>query len=247
MIDQLTTLITCKDRDVNIQYCIHSIAQCTEIPKVLIIDFGSKNPVSFPQFKFVNVIRVNRNTKMFHKARALNIGIKRIKTKYLCITDADQIFSPNFFSVVHKILTKNAKAFIMCHTAFLRSIPKHVTPANITEHYKRLLHLAKQSGLKIHGDGCCNGVQTAWAKAVRGYDESYYGYGGEDSDFALRAKLAGFVKVNIVKQATMVHLPHPKKGMYYNKNVFKKNKERYYAKVQTKEIKANVNIAWGKL
>jgi len=247
MIDQLTTLIACKDRDVNLQYCIHSIAQCTAVPKVTIIDFGSKNPISFPQFKFVNVIRVNRKTGMFHKSRALNIGIKRTKTKYLCITDADQIFSPNFFAVVYTRLVKNSKAFIMCRTPFLRSIPSDVSPATISKNYKRLLHLARNSGLKQHGDGCCNGVQTAWAKSVHGYDEAYYGYGAEDSDFALRAKLARFVHVNIEKQVSMVHLPHLKKGMYYNKKAFKKNKERYHNKVKTKEIIANIKVPWGAL
>ena len=243
----LTVLIARKDRGKNLSYCLASIAACKPVPPVLVVDFGSAKALCFPQYPWLSIIRGKRKTDFFHKARALNIGIRKIKTKYLCIVDADQIFSPNFFSVVYRRLVKTPKVFVMCRTYFLRKIPNEITPNNLRRNYEHLLHLAKTSGLKYHGDGCCNGVRTDWAKSVRGYDESYYGYGGEDSDFALRAKLAGFHHMGIEKYVSMVHLPHAKKGMYYNKDIFMKNKKRYRNKVKTEEIIANVEENWGNL
>lgn len=244
----MTVLIACKNRTKNLKYCLASVNNSVRVPQTLVVDFGSDTVLSnVIRYPWLSIVRTTRDTKMFHKARALNIGIRRIKTKYLCITDADQIFSPDFFSVVYAVLSKGKKAFIMCKTYFLRAIPEDVVPDNLGKNYKRLLQLAKNSGLKQHGDGCCNGVSTKWAQAVNGYDEAYRGYGGEDSDFALRAKFAGFRRVEISKRVSMVHLPHVKDGKYYNKNVFKKNKRRYYEKERTKEIVANKEIEWGKL
>ena len=102
-----------------------------------------------------------------------------------------------------------------CNTFFLKQIPKDVTVENIRKNYNRLLILAKQGGIKPRGDGCCNGILTAKAKKIRGYDESYIGYGAEDSDFALRALLFGANKKWIHKKTNMIHLPHLKVGKYY--------------------------------
>lgn len=244
----LTVLIACKNRTKNLKYCLASINACVGSLRTVVVDFGGAyNLAESISYPWLEIIRVTRNTDVFHKARALNIGIKRIKTKYMCITDADQVFAKNFFVVVNKVLTKRSRSFVMCKTYFLRTIPDKITPDNVHKHYNLLLRLAKNSGLKPHGDGCCNGLETAWAKAVRGYDETYVGYGGEDSDFALRAKLAGLSKINIERQVSMVHLPHDKSGKYYNKEVFKRNKQRYKNKEKTKTIVANSTSNWGKL
>ena len=210
----LTALIACKDREANLLHCLASINKCTPIPKVLLVDYGSKQSLQRleDQYEWLNVIRVTRNTKFFHKARALNIGLRQITTPFFCATDADQLFQPNFFSVVSKMLQQQKRCIVLCRTYSLRVLP------NIDDEYFDLLNTAKTSGKKLHGEGCCMGLPTQWLRNVGGWDESYVGYGGEDSDIILRARLSRFRPIFINRFTTMIHLPHPKNTTYYSKN-----------------------------
>jgi len=246
----LTAIVTCKNRD-NIRMCIASMRACYPRPHCIVVDFGSTIPVEFPgHSSWLKVIRVERNTDMFHKARALNIGIRHVTTPYLCIVDADQIFSPNFFGVVLSTLKRIPNSFVMCKTYSLLRQP--VIPSfdhkGIT--FSSLLQEAKHSGIPLHGDGCCNGVSTKWAVAVHGYDETYVGYRAQDSDFALRAVFGGLKKTWIEGVANMVHLPHPRSGAYYSDQYKVTNKRKYKKKTKMsakKIVVANIDVAWGKL
>jgi len=243
----LTVLIACKNRPINIAFCLASIATCKPRPKTILIDFGSTVPLEFPEYNdWLKIVRVDRNISFFHKARALNIGIKQVQTKFLCITDADQIFQANFFGVVYKHLLKNPKLFVMCYTHWLRKVP-NIGMNDLRKNYPLLLKEAKESGIRPHGDGCCNGVLTKWIKHVHGLDENYVGYGAEDSDLALRAKFDGLKVKWVHKETTMIHLPHPKTGKYYSKEIFTKNKQRFYKRRVTKEIIVNKKGKWGLL
>jgi GT2 family glycosyltransferase len=136
----------------------------------------------------------------------------------------------------------------MCRTYFLREIPKHIRPGNIGSRYKELLKEVRRRKSKMHGDGCCNGVSTEWVKKVHGYDERYIGYGAEDSDFALRASLAGLKRKWVNKYTTMIHLPHPKVGEYYNQAVFKRNREMFFHRRKKKKgTIVNKGGEWGKV
>lgn len=248
-LDNLTTIITCKNRTRNLSYCLGSISTCIHRPQVIVVDFGSDKPVTeiTRSYPWVRMIRVMNDTRIFHKSRAINIGIKNTRTKFLCITDVDQVFQANFFYAVKSVLEKDNSSFVMCPTFFLKQLPKNITPLNIRENYKKLLTLAKKSGVAPHGDGCCNGLLTSVALSIGGYDENYIGYGAEDSDFALRSIMFGNKKVWLHKLTTMVHLPHEKKGDYYKKDVFMKNKNLFFSKVKSRDIVANKNKPWGML
>ena len=97
--DNLTAVIAVKDRPLNINYCVNSILGCTPSPKIVIVDFGSVKPVIniVPRSDRLEVIAVSRDVRIFHKARALNIGIRKAETEFVCITDADQVFDKKFF------------------------------------------------------------------------------------------------------------------------------------------------------
>lgn len=246
----LSAIITCKDRYENLKFCLSSIWACRPRPRTIVVDFGSKEPLSFPEYKsWVTIIRVNRNTELFHKARAINIGIKSVQTKFLCITDADQVFNPNFFGVVHSVLNRNPKSFVMCRSYFLTEKQRFLPFDLSGVIYSNMLIDAKRSGINPHGDGCCNGVSTAWAHATHGYDESYVGYRAQDSDFALRAVAGGLVKVWIQYKTSMIHLPHKRIGEYYDSVHVIRNKQKYKytAASSNKAIVVNKKGSWGEL
>jgi hypothetical protein len=246
----LTVLLTCKNREYNLKYCLGSIHGCNPRPNTILIDYGSDvSLISYSEkYPWLKVIRVDRNTKTFHKTRAYNIGLRQVKTKFMCATDIDQIFQSNFFGVVYFALSSTTNAFVMCKTRFLkRSLPKDINPTNISKNYSRIKNLIPKDS-RIGGEGCCLAISTKWAMSVNGWDEGYIGRGPEDSDFMVRARLANYKHIWLsLKKTGMIHLPHKDKMGFVGK--YKKlNKERYFnRKKNTKQIIVNLNKQWGQL
>jgi len=247
--DKLTALLAYKDRGVNLAFCLGSINGCKPRPSVILIDFGSKVGVEKYEKKYnwLKVIRVNRDTKFFHKGRAYNIGIKHTRTKYICATDVDQIFNPDFFKEVMKALVWNKKPFVMCRTHFWRKpLPKYLTPENVAVNYFKLKNAISKSD-KIGGEGCCMGFSTAWIRNINGWDEGYIGQGPEDSDIMLRAILSGHRRIWITGKTNMIHLPHGRDNEYLKKHM-KQNKARYFHRKRvTKEVVVNKGKSWGQI
>jgi cellulose synthase/poly-beta-1,6-N-acetylglucosamine synthase-like glycosyltransferase len=244
----LTAIIACKNRDRNIRYCISSISYCDPRPRVILVDFGSLNSHQYLQERFgdwVQVIRVNHRINPFHKARALNIALRKTKSTFICSTDCDQIYATNFFGVVQNQLKMVSKRIILCKSYFLRRVPEWLTDKTVSSKYEAALKLAK-AGKKPHGEGCCTALPTKWLKNVGGWDEEYIGYGAEDSDIILRANIRGFKTVHINSLTSTIHLPHPKEGGYYDKKAFNRNRRRYQTKRLSKQpIEANQGKTWG--
>lgn len=46
-------------------------------------------------------------------------------------------------------------------------------------------------------------------EAINGYDENFVGWGGEDTDFAMRMVRAGFRGTSVIKSARVLHMWHP--------------------------------------
>jgi GT2 family glycosyltransferase len=243
----ITIVIAQKNRGKNIKLCLDSIRGTSPRPPVIVVDFGSNPKVEYPNEDWLQVINVTRNTELFHKARALNIGILASKTKYICVTDADQIFQKNFFGAVYDLLSTRKSSFIVCNTHFIKTYPKGFVLSDVVAQYDQLLQIAKNSGLRIHGDGCCQAVSRKWLLSVNGYDETYIGYGGEDSDLRLRAKIMGMSIITAFNRTSMIHLPHEKSGVYYSAATFAKNKAYYFEKTRTKQTIANAATKWGQL
>lgn len=252
----LTAVIASKGRTKNLAHCVASALSCNPMPKIIVVDFGNATPLStvLPDVPQLRIIRVNRDTELFNKPRALNIGIKSVDTKYLCITDADQVFGSNFFGVVYAELENIPRCIVFSKTYFLPEAPKLLTPEKVRGMYKRLLALAKNGGGKPRGYGCCHGSLTSWFLKVHGYDEAYVGWGAEDRDLEVRAGFDGLKARWVHTKATMVHLPHPKRGAYYNNEYFEKNMKLYeYRRDLTDKSKkidnivVNKNRPWGEL
>jgi len=247
----MTVLLACKDRAVNLKYCLASIHTANVRPKeTILVDFGSDVSLEPYQAKYpwLTIIRTTKNTKVFHKARAFNIGLKHISNKFVCSTDVDQIFQPNFFNVVYKTLTNKPKQFVMCRTYFWKgALPAWLTPETVNKHYHKLRE-SLPTNAKRSGEGCCMAVATQWAKNVHGWDEEYIGYGAEDSDFMFRAMFSGFKRVWLQHSTSMIHLPHQKNTKYYSWDTYIKcNRQRFNNLKRKKYTIVNLSGNWGQL
>lgn len=248
-IADLTVVIASKDRDENLSLCLSSIAQTNPKPNgIYVVDFGSavslRNKYK-DYFPYVVVIRANNNTKFFHKARAINIGLKAVRTKYVCFTDTDQIFAPDVFGVIATSCKSCISPFIYSGTYFIKSeIPNGINSLNISTRYNELLTLA-QSESRQYGDGCLHVVPTAYAKSIGGYEEGFLGWGPEDSDFRRMAKANKLQFIDITTKTTMIHLPHSKSGSYYGKDIYKRNLELYYQRRRICACRSNGGCLWG--
>lgn len=245
--NDLTVLIAVKDRTFNLKYCIESIKNNSYRPNVIIVDYGSEDPVRFDKYlDWVRVIHVNRKKLFFHKSRALNIGIKQICTKYVCVTDADQIFSENFFKIVYDKLSHDNNICVKCKTYKLHRIPELITVENVSSMYESLLlPLAKEHTNKLYGDGFCHGIDVEFLLQNNGFDEQFIGWGYEDSDMTYRS-LKKKKGIDITHIVTAIHLPH-KIDNTYTKNKFKEKNKLYFLKKKKLGLTTNNNKKWGLL
>jgi glycosyltransferase involved in cell wall biosynthesis len=249
VLKDLTVVIACKDRDENLSLCLSSIVHCNPRPNgIYLVDFGSHTNLRVKYkayFPYVVVIRVTSCTDTFHKARAINIGLKAVRTKYVCFTDTDQIFDPGVFGVVNHMCARYTKPFIYSSTYSIKSgIPHGVTPENVTSKYGELLELAKTES-RPYGDGCLHAVKTGYAKTIHGYEEGFVGWGPEDSDFRRMAKKNKLTFIDITKNTTMIHLPHAKTGAYYSKAIYTKNLALYRHRRKIGARSSNDGNSWG--
>lgn len=245
----LTAIIACKDRIRNLAFCIKSISLCNPRPNLLLIDFANADPlVMFKKtYPWIDVIRVDRKVEVFHKARALNIGIRYAKDTHICLTDADQIFQPNFFGAVRKELNV-PNTFAMCDTAFLPVFPSALGVREYTNAtYAKLYKLAKRGHKRPHGEGCCHAVARDWLLNVQGLDERYIGWGFEDKDLVVRAGHANLSIIRLEETTSMVHLPHGRDKIYFNKYYRLRNEKMYLAACRKKRAVANKPDEWGNL
>ena len=245
----LTVVLSHKDRNHNLNFCLASINESDYTPRVILVDFGSKEKLEY-SYPWLKVVYVVNKTDFFHKARAINIGIKQVKTKNLCVTDVDQIFKKNFFSVVNNVLNTQKDIYVMCRTYALRELPNDVTPENVMEKHDSLLQEAKNILKAPFGDGCCQGMPTKIAMSLCGYDERMWGWGYEDTDMTWRAHAQGLNHLSINSKTSMIHLPHTidkNKGGYRWLNYRDANKKLHYQNKRARTRIVNKNVDWGKI
>ena len=190
---KLTVVIAIKNRsEKSATNCVDSLLGQTHSCDITIVDFGSlKENLIWERkiFSKINFIEAKTNLNPYSSSKALNIGIKRVKTPFTLITDIDLIFSKNFIEEVMKVLDK------------------------------KTLVLSQRINLDVNGDevglnphaalGTCIGISTSWLKKVRGFDEKYTCWGREDYDLVERAKQSGFKSIWITDRVKIKHQWHP--------------------------------------
>ena len=157
----------------------------------------------------VKIIKLNKN---YGPSYARNQGIKRAQGEIIFCTDNDLILEPNTLNILSKELHKNSNTGIV--GAKVVSIEDKQTIVTCGYEFNRWL--AVENGLKNchfrkEADwiaGCCMMFRKTLIDEIGLFDEAFTFF-GEDADFGLRARKAGYGVVSLPN--AIVYHPTAKK------------------------------------
>lgn len=177
--------------------------------EVIISDYGSIDPKANEALaEELGCLYVYTPAEVWSRSRALNAGFAISHGELLVSTDADMIFSPRSFERIVETSRKQSQAafFLQC-----RDLPEGMDDAWVENHSGAWEELERRSRLRPRwGMGGMMAISRQGFFEIRGFDERFHTYGGEDLDFAQRARRAGFKTVWVNHPAVrMYHMWHP--------------------------------------
>ncbi len=211
----LSVVISLRNRSgLRLENCLRSLRWQQGIPsddvEIVLSDFGSTaehlEGVEKAAKEVEATVYHTPTSGLWNRSRALNIGIKRAKGKYIFCTDVDMVLAPNFLDTL--MTTQNelgGRGFLMCQY--------HDLPP---ETEGRRVDLSDLDALKSMGKlrptfgmGGCQCAETSWFHRIRGLDERYTYWGAEDKDLAYRAQNDGREIQWVTSKTFMLHQWHP--------------------------------------
>lgn len=230
--------------------------------EVIISDYGSEEPEANRQLaEDLGVIYVyTPRTGPWSRSRALNAGFAVSTGRLLVSTDADMVFSPESFEriIAFSENNENAALFLQC-----RDLPQGMDDEYVSQHPGEWASLEVASQLRPRwGMGGMMAIPREGFLALRGFDERLHTYGGEDLDFAQRARRAGYktqwVDDPKVRMYHMWHTPtasvvaedpvataavKANRNIVYNDKTFVRNYTNWEFKPQDAPVLVTVAIA----
>lgn len=159
--------------------------------EVIVSDYGSDdNQVTEEGMTSVGARYIYTETDgSWSRSRALNAGFAHARGRILVSTDADMIFSPKSFEVIGQTLLQDPS---LCLLLQCRDLPQEWSDVEVAEAGFEWTTFEAVSRLRPRwGMGGMMAVHRSVYARIRGLDERMHTYGGEDIDFATRAKRAG--------------------------------------------------------
>jgi len=201
----ITVVFTIKDRPFEmIKKTLEGLRR--QESKLIVVDYGSKDTTWHSLIDKKELIIVKKNTEIFNYGRALNIGIKKVKTPYVITIDGD-IFLPDGVVEMAVEELKKRRCMVLCQRYDLNE------DGSIGG-----LHSKNAVGTFI-------GMRTEWIKKVRGFDEYYTKWGSVDLDLRDRAIRDGLEIVWLDKMVYhQYHESTDRSDMHKNIAYYQKNK-----------------------
>ncbi len=162
----------------------------------------------------------------FRKARVHNLALQQVKEDYVILTDGDCIPHPYLIETHRRLAQKN---ILICGSRILLSraytehvcksgsspsfTPLHCIKKRLQGHINRIFPLFLPAHLsaankKISGiHGCHISCHTKHLLHINGFDESFEGWGREDSDLVARLLHSGVQRKNL-RGTPVLHLWH---------------------------------------
>jgi GT2 family glycosyltransferase len=198
----VTVLICTRDRGDSIVTTISSVFASTYVNFALVIidqssDLRTEQAITTfrddPRLRYIH-------TDTRGKSRANNIGLALITAEIVLLTDDDCEVPPNWISaMVEPFLHDRRVGVVFCdvipapHDPSTGFIPDCISPRSFL--VADLAHWQTSDGLNI-GIGAGMAIRRATAEVISGFDALFgpgtYFRAGEDTDFTLRALVAGY-------------------------------------------------------
>ncbi len=235
--------------------------------EVIVADDGSGSATrdliqSFQQRGRLDLKQVWQEDAGFQAAKIRNKAVAIASGAYLIFLDGDSIPQPRFIQR-HMSLAKPGWFVVgrrvLLNPELTQQVLKNKTPIHQWSQ-KRFLHALFQRHLnricslwnlplgplrRLHantwqGAMTCNlGVWRKDFLAVNGLDESFVGWGYEDSDFVVRLLRSGVRRISAKYKAPVIHLWHPAN----NRAALKENFEKFYVTYQAYTIRAQQGVS----
>lgn len=220
--DDVTILIGIRDRsDHRLTLALRTIREQTypaELVRIMVIDYGSDRSHAARvaeqcaeyRAEYLRVDGVDR----WSRGRCLNIGIRRVTTKYLITSDADILFSRSYIAHAIEALRSTPLA-VFCAPMLdlpedsvddLRAVARSGAPLPLDDW--------KRAGTPRHDWATHPSIVITLAtyyRMVRGFDEFFELWGSEDVDMLRRLTRLGLDRLALTSEdAFYLHQWHPK-------------------------------------
>jgi predicted glycosyltransferase involved in capsule biosynthesis len=186
-----------------------------DLIRIVVVDYGSDAETAREIERICVGHRAEyvpvRQVSTWSRGRCLNVGLRRVETKFVLVSDMDIVFSPTYVSAAVRVLATSPAA-LACSAMW--DLPEE--SAEVLERAARSgqLQFASLKRLCVarhdwewHGSICM--TYTALFRAVGGYDEFYEGWGLEDDDLVRRFAYLGLRPTCVDRDSFYMHQWHP--------------------------------------
>ena len=217
---------------------LQSVSKQTVLPtQVVIADDGSQTDTGCVISRYKEHLQIDMTwqpDRDFRAARARNLALLRAKYDYVIFIDGDCLLPPTFvrnhltLAEPGKIVAGNRSLLSKHESDLLLHRERRIDTEHLFSNYKYraipfgpLRDLDPYSWEKLRS--CNFGAHTTDIINIGGFDESYIGWGREDSDFVARMLKAG-ITIRSGRFATCVaHLYHKERA----RDQFSVNDDRF--------------------
>lgn len=225
---KVSVLVTTYNSSVYLKRVLEGYLRQSVMPfEVIVADDGSSDNTEavvscFGQCAPFPVKHVWHEDLGFRAAKIRNEGIKAITGDYIVFTDGDCIPHPLFIEdhIYHavcgyfvqgkRMLVGKELSERYSGACWIKNVWYCLTGRmSGSHHLLRVQSVVRDVCTGIRGIRSCNmGAFTCDVLAINGFDESFVGWGREDSDFALRLTLYGVKRKDPIFSALVFHLWH---------------------------------------
>lgn len=225
----VSLIITTYNRPDALDIVLQSVSLQTQAPnEVVIADDGSgidtREVVEKWRAKGLPLIHTWMPDFGFRASRSRNLALAKASSDYVVMIDGDCLVPPTFVENHLRLSAKNKLCaggrFLLSSSASQALVSRReidLAPAFSSFKFKHIWFgkLRDLRPLFWRSVRTCNlAVWRSDALDVEGFDESYIGWGGEDSDFTIRLLRIG-VRIRSARFAACVaHLDHPENSRH---------------------------------
>jgi GT2 family glycosyltransferase len=182
-----------KGRRKQLANLLYSIKDSTILPyDIQVVCMDNGDGVVTPDGLNIN-LHVNKDTNELPLAAARNKGLATTKTDNVIFIDVDCIVSPTLFG--NMLTALREKNIIAAYPLYLSIVPDNGNYADLK--YRAIAHPGRESipvGQPIDHLQFWSlvfAIQKQTFEQIGGFDETFIGYGAEDTDFAMQFHRAG--------------------------------------------------------